>query len=394
MHIQTVVEIKPTQQDSENLHNTIIQLCSYIRQLFREQLDRRFAIALLLCGNELTLWYCDRVGLVGTIDPINIHAVSASSISYLVCPFIDVKQNPDDFMKVLAAFSILPADKLGWDPTMKLYQGKGKNTSPSYLVSQAPSKGLRGLSWCISMPDISGENNRPREEFVTVRAITTLVFQHMCSRASIVWEVVKKEDYENCNSNASVRLTHVNRMMLLILFFQVFVLKQAWQATLNDEAPKYDGVLEVKMHEIGGWYKDRYRSHETVRNEKGDAVSTDLFRSGLTVETYANAVQKLTQGHGNDKSGQVQLGKRIRPEDEEPFAYIKLQDVTDNILNVSEGAIAQHPRTLVRQLLTEFGYPLKCFIDNLELITVIRDGVEGKPYRMLCIHQMLTDSRP
>ncbi|KAK2462796.1 hypothetical protein APHAL10511_005187 [Amanita phalloides] len=237
MHIHTVVEIKSTPQNSEKLHDTIIQLCSYIRQLFREQLDRRFAIALLLCGDELTLWYCDRVGLVGTIDPINIHA------------------NPHEFMKVLAAFSILPADKLGWDPTMKLYRGKGKDVSPSYLVSQAPNTGRHGLNWCISMPDMSGENNRSRED-----------------RASIVWEVVKKEDYENCNSDASV-----------------FVLKQAWQATLNDTNPIYDGVLEVKMHEIGGRYKDRYRSHETVRDGKGDAVSTDVFRSGLTVETFANA---------------------------------------------------------------------------------------------------------
>ena len=144
------------------------------------------------------------------------------------------------------------------------------------------------------------------------------------------------------------------------------------------------------MHKIGGQYQERYRSHETVRNE-GEAVSTDLFRNGLTVETYANAIQKRTPSHGNDKPGPV-LGKRIRPEGEEPFAYIKLQDVTDNILNVSEGAIPQYPRTLVRQLLTEFGYPLKCFIDNLELITVIRDAVEGMPHHMLCI-QTLTDSR-
>ncbi|KAK2464940.1 hypothetical protein APHAL10511_003016 [Amanita phalloides] len=247
MHIHTVVEIKPTPQDSEKLHDTIIQLCSYIRQLFREQLDRRFAIALLLCGNELTLWYCDRIGLVGTIDPINIHA------------------HPDDFMKVLAAFSVLPADKLGWDPTMKLYRGKGKDMSPSYLVSQAPNTGLHGLNWCISMPDMSAENNRSREEFVTVRAITTPVFQHMCSRASIVWEVVKKEDYENCNSNASV-----------------FVLKQAWQPRLKDATPECDGVLEVKMHEDGGWYKDRYRSHETL------TLMQTLHRNSLKVTAMIN----------------------------------------------------------------------------------------------------------
>ena len=78
MQIHTIVEIKPARQTNpEDVHTTIVQLCSYIRQIFREQFDRRFVIALLLCGEELTLWFCDRIGLVGTIEPINIHKASA-----------------------------------------------------------------------------------------------------------------------------------------------------------------------------------------------------------------------------------------------------------------------------------------------------------------------------
>ena len=80
MQIHTIVEVKPKPagaNDIKELHETIVQLCSYIRQLLREQFDRRFTIALLLCRDELTLWFCDRVGLVGTIEPINIHEVSA-----------------------------------------------------------------------------------------------------------------------------------------------------------------------------------------------------------------------------------------------------------------------------------------------------------------------------
>jgi hypothetical protein len=77
MQIHTIVEIKPTRPMSpEGFHDTIVQLSCYIRQLFREQFDRHFVIALLLCGEELTLWFCDRVGLVGTIEPINIHRAS------------------------------------------------------------------------------------------------------------------------------------------------------------------------------------------------------------------------------------------------------------------------------------------------------------------------------
>ena len=78
MQIHTIVEIKPERQNNpEDFHTTIVQLCCYIRQILREQFDRHFVIALLLCGEELTLWFCDRVGLIGTIEPINIHKASA-----------------------------------------------------------------------------------------------------------------------------------------------------------------------------------------------------------------------------------------------------------------------------------------------------------------------------
>ena len=78
MQIHTIVEIKRAgPNNAEEFHKTIVQLCCYIRQLFREQFDRRFVIAMLLCGEELTFWFCDRVGLVGTIEPINIHEASA-----------------------------------------------------------------------------------------------------------------------------------------------------------------------------------------------------------------------------------------------------------------------------------------------------------------------------
>ena len=77
MQIHTIVEVKPAgAKDMEELHETIVQLCSYIHQLFHEQFDRCFTIALLLCRNGLMLWFWDHVGLVGMIEPINIHEAS------------------------------------------------------------------------------------------------------------------------------------------------------------------------------------------------------------------------------------------------------------------------------------------------------------------------------
>ena len=42
----------------------------------------------------------------------------------------------------------------------------------------------------------SEEDPHLPEEFITIRALLTVVSQRICGRASIVWEVIKKKDYE------------------------------------------------------------------------------------------------------------------------------------------------------------------------------------------------------
>ena len=42
----------------------------------------------------------------------------------------------------------------------------------------------------------SEEDPHLPEEFIAIRALLTVVSQRICGRASIVWEVVKKKDYE------------------------------------------------------------------------------------------------------------------------------------------------------------------------------------------------------
>jgi hypothetical protein len=40
------------------------------------------------------------------------------------------------------------------------------------------------------------ENSHLGEEYITVRALLTVVSQRICGRASTVWEVIKKKDFE------------------------------------------------------------------------------------------------------------------------------------------------------------------------------------------------------
>jgi hypothetical protein len=72
VHVPT--ELKRTSSDDDWL-DAVKQLLTYIRQVLREQLDRRYTIGLALCLDQLSVWLCDRTGVVGTETCIDIHKV-------------------------------------------------------------------------------------------------------------------------------------------------------------------------------------------------------------------------------------------------------------------------------------------------------------------------------
>lgn len=53
---------------------TIIQLIRYVRQSFKEQVDRRFIIGITFARRFLTVWFFDRSGAIGSV-PIDVHEV-------------------------------------------------------------------------------------------------------------------------------------------------------------------------------------------------------------------------------------------------------------------------------------------------------------------------------
>jgi len=69
-----VVEIKKIETEAE-VNSALLQLCGYTRQIFREQLDRRFVIGLTLCFDQLRVYLFDRSGVMGTAKAIDIHQV-------------------------------------------------------------------------------------------------------------------------------------------------------------------------------------------------------------------------------------------------------------------------------------------------------------------------------
>lgn len=61
------------------MNKAVLQLCSCLLQVLGNQLDRRFVIGMLLCGEQLSLWLCDKAGVVGTLEPIHIHKVKCDN---------------------------------------------------------------------------------------------------------------------------------------------------------------------------------------------------------------------------------------------------------------------------------------------------------------------------
>lgn len=72
MHI--AVEVKHSRSE-KNIMEATKQLCGYLRQMLREQLDRRFALGFTLCYDQILVWLADRSGLFGMNKAININKV-------------------------------------------------------------------------------------------------------------------------------------------------------------------------------------------------------------------------------------------------------------------------------------------------------------------------------
>ena len=73
--VHVAVEIKP-ENGHKAVSEAVLQLCAYLRQIFREQPDRRFVLGLVFGYPDLSVWLSDRSGLLGTATAFNIHEVS------------------------------------------------------------------------------------------------------------------------------------------------------------------------------------------------------------------------------------------------------------------------------------------------------------------------------
>ena len=192
------------------------QACGYLRYVLREQLDRRFAMALVLCADEFTVLLVDRSGLIYTETPINIH------------------ENPERFIQVISAFSVLDPQDIGWDSQMKLYDPESGEACASYLAPDESNfwkRSLFDIHWEIDIPSKNGG----REKVFTIAALSINRSEAMNGRATLVWEVIQKTEDVNTEE---VRVVEPAIFGLLFILHILDICAQALLAALSRSTPR------------------------------------------------------------------------------------------------------------------------------------------------------------
>jgi hypothetical protein len=119
----------------------------------------------------------------------------------------DVFQDPEMFVQVILGCSFGKPEALGYDTTMKVWQGPGTQPVHSfsphldrrYYLKQSIDK-----NWIIEMPG-PGDTT---EVFLTIRPISIVRAETMSGRATVVWVVMRLEDVGVANHKVNTVFAH------------------------------------------------------------------------------------------------------------------------------------------------------------------------------------------
>ncbi|KAF5374686.1 hypothetical protein D9615_008969 [Tricholomella constricta] len=330
LRVNVVIEIKPLEE--EDILKHIHQLMGYLREILRQQLDRRFVPGLLFSRKLLAVWVADRSGVFGTQTAFDIH------------------KEPKRFIQVILGCSILPPERLGWDTTMRLCSNPSA-PEPEYVHSfykdvafKVFSSSIYTRHWVFEMP--SNEDQNKRELFVTSRALSVAKAECMQGRATVVWAACKVEDLKTPGPH------------------KIYVLKQCWRpARATREADMYPDREEALENHIGRVY-----SSEDVQVE-GVEISTKSFvRCGL--EHLLPPESPSLKRNGKREASQLQEAESLE-------AYLFIATESDQLTFQSATDKEPNWRVQTRILLEDHGWPLHQFRDLSELVLVVLHAAQA-----------------
>ncbi|KAG6868196.1 hypothetical protein C0993_006409, partial [Termitomyces sp. T159_Od127] len=332
IHIHSIVVIK---RGNRSDIQTLYQLFTYQRQVLTEQLDRRFVIGFVLCRDELQAVICDRSGIQVTQTSINIH------------------QRPTFFIEIIGALSQMTPEQLGWDTSMKLYPLSTLEEISSYDVNAdfAVENSRYHSHWTIEVTQNEGV-----EKFVSVSILSAARSGDICSRATLVFEVVRYSERFEPSEVAPKYYDHI------------LVLKRYWRPAVESsgtDCPQYP--TEGRYYEFlqakdpPGTPK-RIHSHGDIKvhNDDGELVVDSTFNtiSVLEASSLPNFTQKVRYRRRDERDGDAEL--RL---------YYVAQDM-GHALGFSDDELAA--RTPIDRIHTDIliprGFMIRLFSDLLELL--------------------------
>ncbi|KAA1477283.1 hypothetical protein DENSPDRAFT_828628 [Dentipellis sp. KUC8613] len=333
LRVHVPVEVQYEDSEEETWAG-VDRLCGYMKSVLAEQLDRRFAVGLLVCKDKLTVWLCDRSGLIGTRVPIDIH------------------KEPKKFIHVMMGLSCLEPARLGWDPTMKIVC-KGKD-GVEYRASTSAQVTINDFGrtayetkWAIFVPKEDG--SAAGEWYTTVRILSIERAAMMTGRATLIWVVTKAGDGKR------------------------FVLKQTWcpdyaytEAEFRALAPPDSNLCQI------------------VRSVDVGAGDIDDQASAAAVVDTKYYVRRGLPGASDSDSAPPAKKLRLGEEPGSPAVVLVIVDpATEDTTgekgseSVRRGRFRFTNRVLTRTLMSTYGWPVKFFRDHRELVETIRDAVKG-----------------
>ncbi|KIJ45924.1 hypothetical protein M422DRAFT_778678 [Sphaerobolus stellatus SS14] len=324
----------------DEMRKAVLQLANYVKQAFHEQLDRRFIIGFTLCLDKLNIYLFDRSGVVGTHQSINIH------------------KNPTALIRLLAGYSMLSAEQLGWDPTMQLFSKQVSKPLDSYKFSWPKSinpETLYDTQWVIKIAD---------EDYITIRALSITDAEIMCERATVIWEVVPYKDF----SEKKLK--------------KVFVLKQSWQRLPGqdpDESLETQPFEHFALKRAG--YDNRLHKAEYVMSDPGQSNGIIQLVSTLRFIRHDLAGVNAKSSNLDKQPQQVATNSKESthhsdtPASKETFSYESLFMRSGGGLEFHDKKLKSTSRIQTRILMDIRGWPIKYFKDLKELLRVFKDAV-------------------
>ncbi|GJJ10631.1 hypothetical protein Clacol_004858 [Clathrus columnatus] len=363
-----VVEVK--RQDGDQLYlGAFPQLCNYVRQIFRQQLDRRFVLGITISFNNISMWLCDRSGGMGMSKPYDIH------------------EDPEAFVSMISAITLLPSYRIGWDPTLKLYNDARHIFQPSYQVRALLKTGLNTTSkteqdisntqWLLTLIDDRSSNKVQKHNIILARRpLLIRTAEGMNGRAVQIHQGYFEKD-ENKERRSPL------------------VIKTSWQPvskTQNNqphEAYFYDLIPDFRGRILAASVVKASHGPEANSGPSEEVSTFGFIRQSLekhadfdTGARMNNNVKKFSKQKARAGKTEHSADKKQIKEMKETMAFMAFDysAFSDDHKYFAEDLSCVTDRVQTRIVLTIWGWPIKFFKDLRELLTVIQGAIEGSAF--------------